>query len=337
MKKILSVQEEAKEYLNALRVPVSTQEKWFQQFPLYQGKIPVADRVFWYGYSSPITRLILYPISETKWLVVTHSGKLKEATLHSITKDYNYSKFDKKNKKTIATLSAFLKKALPDNDYAEALFKQKQAERHLVYAHISPSGMYYVGITKQKPNQRWGNGKGYTAGKFGMAVEAYGWDNFQHIILEENIPGDQIRDREKYWIDYYNSRYLGYNTLGGNYKMPFFLQDREALFSPFCRRYIIKNWTGEWIDNKIREIYHTSQQASFLYYLYLEKFVHNLDVDSLISSHEKSLKQDVIEEIIQKAKNSYDWKDIEGFERTYNTARDYYEKYNKSLYKENTL
>ena len=41
--------------------------------------------------------------------------------------------------------------------------------------------------------------------------------------------------------------------------------------------------------------------------------------------------------IIQKAKDSYDWKDVEGFERTYNEARDYYEKYNKSLYKENTL
>lgn len=32
---------------------------------------------------------------------------------------------------------------------------------YTVYKHTTPSGKVYVGITKQKPEQRWDNGNGY--------------------------------------------------------------------------------------------------------------------------------------------------------------------------------
>lgn len=55
---------------------------------------------------------------------------------------------------------------------------------YTVYMHISPSGKKYIGITKQKPNARWGKGNGYKGNPyFYKAIKKYGWDNFWHIIL----------------------------------------------------------------------------------------------------------------------------------------------------------
>lgn len=34
-------------------------------------------------------------------------------------------------------------------------------KKYIVYCHIFPNGKRYVGITSQKPNERWRNGRGY--------------------------------------------------------------------------------------------------------------------------------------------------------------------------------
>lgn len=47
------------------------------------------------------------------------------------------------------------------------------------------------------------------------AIHKYGKDKF-HIYLIEECPIENLNDREKYWINYYNSYNEGYNlTLGG--------------------------------------------------------------------------------------------------------------------------
>lgn len=47
------------------------------------------------------------------------------------------------------------------------------------------------------------------------AFKKYGIENFSFEPIEE-VPNDKLDDREKYWINYYNSYYDGYNmTLGG--------------------------------------------------------------------------------------------------------------------------
>ena len=49
-------------------------------------------------------------------------------------------------------------------------------------------------------------------------IRKYGIEEYELIILEENIPKEQLNDREKYWIRYYNTCFNGYNqTLGGTY------------------------------------------------------------------------------------------------------------------------
>lgn len=49
-------------------------------------------------------------------------------------------------------------------------------------------------------------------------VRKYGADEYELIILEENILKENLNDREKYWIKFYDIYFNGYNqTIGGSY------------------------------------------------------------------------------------------------------------------------
>ena len=90
---------------------------------------------------------------------------------------------------------------------------------YTVYMHISPSGKRYIGITSMKPEKRWKNGKGYLNNQyFTNAIEKYGWDNFEHIIIAINLSEEQAKEMEIELIAKWDSvnRDKGYNiTLGG--------------------------------------------------------------------------------------------------------------------------
>lgn len=59
---------------------------------------------------------------------------------------------------------------------------------------------------------------------FHRALKKYGRDNFSLVILENNIPEDKLDDREKFWIEQFDSYYFhnkGYNmTKGGKWSTP---------------------------------------------------------------------------------------------------------------------
>lgn len=86
------------------------------------------------------------------------------------------------------------------------------------------NGNIYIGQTIQTLTQRWCNHvyaalteghKDYTC-PLHNAIRKYGEENFEKIILEE-CSIEELNDREKYWIQYYNSYNNGYNaTLGGD-------------------------------------------------------------------------------------------------------------------------
>lgn len=47
-------------------------------------------------------------------------------------------------------------------------------------------------------------------------IRKYGENEYELIILEDNLQRDQLNEREKYWIKYYDTYYHGYNqSLGG--------------------------------------------------------------------------------------------------------------------------
>lgn len=90
-----------------------------------------------------------------------------------------------------------------------------------VYKHISPNGKQYVGITSLDVETRWNNGNNYRNNlHFTNAIKKYGWDNFEHIILYENLSKDQACEIEKELIkklDLTNPN-KGYNlTFGGEH------------------------------------------------------------------------------------------------------------------------
>ena len=91
---------------------------------------------------------------------------------------------------------------------------------YTVYKHQNKiNGKIYIGITKQKPEKRWGNnGINYkTSPHFYAAIQKYGWDNFDHDILFENLTHDEACLKEQELIKYYDSmnREFGYNSTSG--------------------------------------------------------------------------------------------------------------------------
>lgn len=97
-------------------------------------------------------------------------------------------------------------------------------KKWVVYCHLNKiNGKRYIGITCKKPSYRWDNGKGYCSSRiFNKAIQKYGWNNFEHIILETDLTRDEAKLRECYWISYYHT-YIkdpachGYNgTEGGD-------------------------------------------------------------------------------------------------------------------------
>lgn len=94
---------------------------------------------------------------------------------------------------------------------------------HCVYIHENLiNGKVYIGITKQKPENRWDNGRGYIGNKhFYSAIQKYGWHNFNHRVLYDGLTKEQANAIEIALIAEYNSANpeFGYNIeLGGNGK-----------------------------------------------------------------------------------------------------------------------
>ena len=84
---------------------------------------------------------------------------------------------------------------------------------------MSPSGKRYIGITCQSLKRRWGDGRGYKSNKhFSRAIEKYGWDNFEHIIIAKGLDKETAKWLEIELIREWDSsnRKYGYNlSLGG--------------------------------------------------------------------------------------------------------------------------
>ena len=91
---------------------------------------------------------------------------------------------------------------------------------YIVYQHKNKiNGKVYIGITSQKPEQRWGSqGCNYKSSPhFYSAIQKYGWDNFEHNILFVELTKEQACLKEQELIKEYNSmnREFGYNSTSG--------------------------------------------------------------------------------------------------------------------------
>lgn len=80
-------------------------------------------------------------------------------------------------------------------------------EKYVVYKHTNKSnGKVYIGITGQPPEKRWKNGLGYKGNKhFYDSIQKYGWDGFEHEVIEANLTIDEAIKKEEDYIRLYNS------------------------------------------------------------------------------------------------------------------------------------
>lgn len=95
-----------------------------------------------------------------------------------------------------------------------------EEKRFVVYLHINKTNQKkYVGITCRRPEVRWGkNGYNYhSTPHFYSAILKYGWDNFEHIIIKDNLPEECAKTLEKILIKLWDTtnRLKGYNISKG--------------------------------------------------------------------------------------------------------------------------
>lgn len=91
---------------------------------------------------------------------------------------------------------------------------------YYVYLHNNKiNNKKYIGITKQQPESRWGiNGEGYKSSPhFYAAIQKYGWDNFEHIVLYQGLTKEEACQKEIELIEEYQTqnREYGYNIMSG--------------------------------------------------------------------------------------------------------------------------
>lgn len=92
--------------------------------------------------------------------------------------------------------------------------------KYCVYMHKNKiNGKVYIGQTGTSVNDRWQNGKGYKGCiLFERAINKYGWDNFDHIIMADNLTQVESSQIERDLIASYDSTNPenGYNvSIGG--------------------------------------------------------------------------------------------------------------------------
>lgn len=75
-------------------------------------------------------------------------------------------------------------------------------KRWCVYIHTNIlNHKRYIGQTCQKPEKRWKNGNGYKKNvHFYNAIQKYGWDNFEHEIVKDDLTHQEADELEKMLI-----------------------------------------------------------------------------------------------------------------------------------------
>ena len=95
-------------------------------------------------------------------------------------------------------------------------------KKFCVYVHIFPNGKRYIGITSKRPNDRWERGSGYRDSlPMRNAINKYGWDNIEHIILFDGLTQEEACKKEVELIEKYKTNIhkygnqYGYNLTDG--------------------------------------------------------------------------------------------------------------------------
>lgn len=109
-----------------------------------------------------------------------------------------------------------------------------EERNYCVYKHTTPSGKVYIGITKQEPEKRWGNGNNYCQNRyFHSAIKKYGWENIKHEILVSGLTRSEAEAMEIAEIEKNKSseRKFGYNLTKGGEKAGKYTEESKRKMS----------------------------------------------------------------------------------------------------------
>ena len=101
---------------------------------------------------------------------------------------------------------------------------------YIVYKHTSPNGKVYIGITCQKPENRWRNGEGYKeCTKFYRSIQKYSWNNFKHEILYFDLNEISAKMIEEDLIYYYKKLNISLNITDGGDSKRGIIHSKESI------------------------------------------------------------------------------------------------------------
>lgn len=147
---------------------------------------------------------------------------------------------------------------------------------YFIYAHITPNGKIYIGQTNDI-KRRWQPSQYRQCVYFEKAIQKYGWDNIQHIILQQNLQTRQeANELEKYYIKKYNTTnpQKGYNlTSGGDSN---YIRTKESLIKN--KQSMLQKWQDQNFKEKVRKASN-------------KKLVQCLNTGNIYYSCEKAAKQ----------------------------------------------
>lgn len=115
----------------------------------------------------------------------------------------------------------------------------------------------YIGITKQKVKKRWQNGLGYKHSTyFYNAIQKYGWENFEHIILYDNLTKEEAENKEKELIKLYKTTKKGYgfNINEGGFS-PTITEQQKRKISKTEKGKKVSQETKEKLSKSIKKYY----------------------------------------------------------------------------------
>ena len=157
-------------------------------------------------------------------------------------------------------------------------------KKYCVYMHKNLiNGKIYIGQSNNVKDRWSRNGERYKGcSHFYAAIQKYGWNNFEHIILEDNISLQEIEKKEKYWIAQYQSnlKEKGYNLTEGGETGCLSEETKQKMsksrlkyldMNPEIRKPVICLETGEIFSSaheveKIKGILHTQISACCCHY-----------------------------------------------------------------------
>lgn len=118
-----------------------------------------------------------------------------------------------------------------------------------VYMHIFPNNKRYIGITKLRVKKRWKRGNNYRQQSvIWNAIQKYGWNNIEHIVVEQGLTKEQAMQREIELIAQYKtfppSLGFGYNATSGG---------ETCEMSEETKKIISRNSKAMWQDPEMRK------------------------------------------------------------------------------------